>query len=163
MAKQTTTIPFKGTPEQEAQLQAIIAQWKGKEGATMPVLQAAQNVYGYLPIEVQTMVAEGLGRSLEEIYGVSTFYSMFNLEPVGEHLVRVCLGTACYVKGAQKVLDELARVLDVEPGHTTPDGKFTLEPTRCLGCCGLAPVIMIDDDVHGRMTPNIVRDIIAKY
>ena len=163
MAKKTTTIPFKGTPEQEAQLQAILAQWKGKEGATMPVLQAAQNIYGYLPIEVQTMVAEGLGRSLEEIYGVSTFYSMFNLEPVGEHLVRVCLGTACYVKGAQKVLDELSRVLDVEPGHTTPDGKFTLEPTRCLGCCGLAPVIMIDDDVHGRMTPNIVRDIIAKY
>ena len=163
MAKQTTTIPFKGTPEQEAELKAVIAKWKGKEGATMPVLQAAQNIYGYLPIEVQTMVAEGLGRSLEEIYGVSTFYSMFNLEPRGEHLVRVCLGTACYVKGAQKVLDELSRVLAVEPGHTTPDGKFTLEPTRCLGCCGLAPVIMIDDDVHGRMTPNVVRDIIAQY
>ena len=163
MAKQTTTIPFKGTPEQEAELKAVIAKWKGKEGATMPVLQAAQNIYGYLPIEVQTMVAEGLDRSLEEIYGVSTFYSMFNLEPRGEHLVRVCLGTACYVKGAQKVLDELSRVLAVEPGHTTPDGKFTLEPTRCLGCCGLAPVIMIDDDVHGRMTPNVVRDIIAQY
>ena len=127
MAKQTTTIPFKGTPEQEAQLQAVIAQWKGKEGATMPVLQAAQNIYGYLPIEVQTMVAEGLGRSLEEIYGVSTFYSMFNLEPRGEHLVRVCLGTACYVKGAQKVLDELARSLVV--AQEVVDGllKFALD------------------------------------
>ncbi len=163
MAKQITAIPFNGTPEQEAKLKEVIAEWKGKEGATMPVLQAAQEIYGYLPIEVQTMVAEGLGRSLEEIYGVSTFYSMFNLEPRGKHLIRVCLGTACYVKGAQNLLDELARVLNVEPGHTTADGKFTLEPTRCLGCCGLAPVIMIDNDVHGRLVPADVREILKKY
>lgn len=163
MAKQITAIPFRGAPEQEAQLKEVIAKWKGKEGATMPVLQAAQDIYGYLPIEVQQMVAEGLGRSLEEVYGVATFYSMFNLEPRGRHLIRVCLGTACYVKGSQNILDELARVLEVEPGHTTSDGLFTLEATRCLGCCGLAPVIMIDDDVFGRLVPADVRDIIAKY
>lgn len=163
MAKKITTIPFSGTPEQEARLKEVIAQWKGVEGATMPVLQAAQEIYGYLPVEVQTMVADGLGRSLEEIYGVSTFYSMFNLEPRGKHLVRVCLGTACYVKGSQNVLDELSRLLNVEPGHTTPDGKFTLEPTRCLGCCGLAPVIMIDDDVFGRLVPADIKGIIEKY
>ena len=127
MAKQITAIPFKGTPEQEAELREFMAGWAGKEGSTMPVLQKAQEIYGYLPIEVQKMVADGLGRSLEEIYGVSTFYSMFNLEPRGEHLIRVCLGTACYVKGSQNILDELSRVLNVEPGHTTsrPAGGIT--------------------------------------
>ena len=163
MAKQITAIPFKGTPEQEKELKEFIATWKGKDGATMPVLQKAQEIYGYLPIEVQKMVADGLGRSLEEIYGVSTFYSMFNLEPRGEHLIRVCLGTACYVKGSQNILDELSRVLNVEPGHTTSDGKFTLEPTRCLGCCGLAPVMTVDGEVFGRLVPADVRDIIKKY
>ena len=163
MAKQTTTIPFKGTPEQEAQLQAVIAQWKGKEGATMPVLQAAQNIYGYLPIEVQTMVAEGLGRSLEEIYGVSTFYSMFNLEPRGEHLVRVCLGTACYVKGAEKILDALKSELKISEGGVTPDGKFSLDVLRCVGACGLAPVMMINGEVYGRLTPDAIPAIIDKY
>ena len=163
MAKQITAIPFKGTPEQEAQLREFMAGWAGKEGATMPVLQKAQEIYGYLPIEVQKMVADGLGRSLEEIYGVSTFYSMFNLEPRGEHLIRVCLGTACYVKGSQNILDELSRVLNVEPGHTTSDGKFTLEATRCLGCCGLAPVMTVDGEVYGRLVPADVRDIVAKY
>ena len=137
MQNTITEIPFRGTPEQEAKLKEIIAAHKGQDGALMPVLQQAQDVYGYLPIEVQTMIADGLGVSLEQVYGVSTFYSWFNLEPKGEHLIRV--------------------------GHTTPDGKFTLEATRCLGCCGLAPVFTIDDDVFGRLTPSDVKGILDKY
>ena len=163
MQNKVTQIPFRGTPEQEAKLNEIIAAHKGQEGALMPVLQEAQELYGYLPIEVQTKIAEGLETSLEQVYGVSTFYSWFNLEPKGEHLIRVCLGTACYVKGSQDVLDELSKQLGVEPGHTTPDGKFTLEATRCLGCCGLAPVFVIDDEVFGRATPAGVKAILDKY
>ena len=122
MAKQITAIPFKGTPEQEKELKDFIATWKGKEGATMPVLQKAQEIYGYLPIEVQKMVADGLGRSLEEVYGVSTFYSMFNLEPRGEHLIRVCLGTACYVKGSGAIFDKLQEKLGIM-SEDDPDGE----------------------------------------
>ena len=163
MQNTITEIPFRGTPEQEAKLKEIIAAHKGQDGALMPVLQQAQDVYGYLPIEVQTMIADGLGVSLEQVYGVSTFYSWFNLEPKGEDLIRVCLGTACYVKGSAVILVELEKQLNVNAGHTTPDGKFTLEATRCLGCCGLAPVFTIDDDVFGRLTPSDVKGILDKY
>ena len=163
MTNKITEIPFRGTPEQEAKLKEIIAQHKGQPDAMMPVLQKAQEIYGYLPIEVQTIVAEGLGVSLEQVYGVSTFYSWFTLEPKGEHLIRVCLGTACYVKGSADILAELERQLGIKAGHTTPDGKFTLEATRCLGCCGLAPVMTIDDDVFGRMIPADVKGILDKF
>lgn len=163
MSEKKTTIPFKGTAEQEAQLMATIAEHKEQEGALMPVMQKAQEIYGYLPIEVQKMIAKGLDCPLEQVYGVSTFYSQFNLEPTGEHLIRVCMGTACYVRGSQDILSELERQLEIEAGHTTPDGRFTLEATRCLGCCGLAPVIMIDDDVYGRLTAQGIKDVLAKY
>lgn len=163
MKSTVTTIPFKGTAEQKAQLDAIIAEYKGTSGALMPVMQQAQDIYGYLPIEVQQFIAEGLNVPLEQVYGVSTFYAWFNLEPKGQHLIRVCLGTACYVKGSQNVLDELAKQLNIEPGHTTPDEKFTLEATRCLGCCGLAPVMMIDDQVYGRLKPADVKGILETY
>ena len=163
MTNKITEIPFRGTPEQEAKLKEIIAEHKGQSDAMMPVLQKAQEIYGYLPIEVQTMVAEGLGVSLEQVYGVSTFYSWFTLEPKGEHLIRVCLGTACYVKGSADILAELERQLGIKAGHTTPDGKFTLEATRCLGCCGLAPVMTIDDDVFGRLIPADVKGILDKF
>ena len=146
-----------------AQLQQVIAELKDQPGALMPVLQKAQEIYGYLPIEVQTMVAEGLGVSLEQVYGVSTFYSWFTLEPKGEHLIRVCLGTACYVKGSADILAELERLLGIKAGHTTNDGKFTLEATRCLGCCGLAPVMTIDDEVFGRLVPADVKGIVEKF
>lgn len=158
-----TSIPFEDTPEKRAKLQEVIEAHKGTPGALMPVMQQAQDIYGYLPVEVQTAIAEGLGCSLEQVYGVSTFYAWFNLEPKGKHLIRVCMGTACYVKGSQAVLDELAKQLKIEPGHTTPDGKFTLEATRCLGCCGLAPVITIDDQVYGRLTPAEVAGILEQY
>ena len=163
MTNKITEIPFRGTPEQEAQLKEVIAQHKGQSDAMMPVLQKAQEIYGYLPIEVQTMVAEGLGVSLEQVYGVSTFYSWFTLEPKGEHLIRVCLGTACYVKGSADILAELERQLGIKAGHTTSDGKFTLEATRCLGCCGLAPVMTVDDDVFGRLVPADVKGILEKF
>ena len=163
MTNKITEIPFRGTPEQETKLKEVIAQHKGQTDAMMPVLQKAQEIYGYLPIEVQTMVAEGLGVSLEQVYGVSTFYSWFTLEPKGEHLIRVCLGTACYVKGSADILAELERQLGIKAGHTTPDGKFTLEATRCLGCCGLAPVMTIDDDVFGRLIPADVKGILDKF
>ena len=158
-----SSVPFNGTKEQEQQLTSWLEQHKDMPGAAMPALQKAQEIYGYLPIEVQRMVAEGLGKPLAEIYGISTFYSQFSLCPKGAYKISVCLGTACYVKGAQLVLDELEKVLGVPAGSTTPDGLFTLNATRCLGACGLAPVIMVNDDVYGRLTPDQVAGIIEKY
>ena len=126
-------------------------------------LQEAMNIFGYVPQDVQEMIADGLGATLSEVYGVSTFYSQFSLEPKGEHVIGVCLGTACYVKGSQKILDKLSEELKIEVGRTTKDGKFTLNATRCLGACGLAPVMMIGEEVYGRLTPDQVPDILAKY
>lgn len=163
MQKRISNLPFQGTKEQEAQLQKIIAEHKGQPGAIMPVLQQAQEVYGYLPVEVQTMVAEGLGVPLEEVFGVSTFYSQFSLTPKGKYNVSICLGTACYVKGAQAVLDKLCEKLGIQPEECTPDGLFSLTACRCVGACGLAPVLTINDDVYGRLTPDEVDGILAKY
>lgn len=144
-------------------LNAAIARHKGEPGALMPVLQEAQNIFGYVPKDVQEIIADGLGTTLAEVYGVATFYAQFSLEPKGEYVVGVCLGTACYVKGSQKVLDKLTEELAIPVGRTTADGKFTLNATRCLGACGLAPVMMINDEVYGRLTPDMVPGIIAKY
>ena len=156
-------IPFKGTAEQEAELMSIIAEHKGQDGALIPVLHKAQEVYGYLPIEVQTMIADGLEVPLAEVYGVVTFYTQFSLNPKGEYKIGVCLGTACYVKGAQAVLDEIAKQLGIGAGECTDDGIFSLEASRCIGACGLAPVMNINDDVYGKLTPDQVAGILAKY
>lgn len=145
------------------QLISFIEEQKKKKGPLMPVMQKAQDIYGALPIDVQELIAEELDIPMSDVYGVATFYSQFALEPKGEHVISVCMGTACYVKNVEKILDRLAEELDIEPGQTTPNGKFTLEPTRCLGCCGLAPVIMIDDQVYGRLTPADVPGILAQY
>ena len=149
--------------EKYVALDEVIARHKGEPGALMPVLQEAQNIFGYVPKDVQQIIADGLGTTLAEVYGVATFYAQFSLEPKGEYVVGVCLGTACYVKGSQKVLDKLAEELEIPVGRTTPDGKFTLNATRCLGACGLAPVMMINDEVYGRLTPDMIPEIIAKY
>ena len=145
------------------QLQQVIAELKDQPGALMPVMQKAQGIFGCLPMDAQKIIAEGLGVTLSEVYGVATFYAQFTLEPSGKYIISVCLGTACYVKGAQKVLDKLSEELNVSFGKTTADGLFTLNPTRCLGACGLAPVMTINDDVYGRLTPDDIPGIIAKY
>lgn len=163
MQKKITNLPFSGTPEQERQLKEIIEKHKGEKGAIMPVLQEAQGVYGYLPVEVQTMVAQGLHVPLEEVFGVSTFYSQFSLTPKGKYNVSICLGTACYVKGAAAVLDKLTKVLGIQPEECTPDGKFSLTACRCIGACGLAPVMTINEDVYGRLTADEIDSILAKY
>lgn len=156
-------IPFKGTKAQEVELKEYIEMEKAEPGALMPVLQKAQEIYGYLPIEVQGVVADGLGISLSEVYGVATFYSQFSLTPKGEHRISICLGTACYVKGADKILEGLEKKLGIKCGECTPDGVFSLDSCRCVGACGLAPVMMIDDDVYGRMTVDQIDSILAKY
>ena len=140
-----------------------LSRSKNEPGAIMPVLQEAQNVYGYLPIEVQQMVADGLGVPLSEVFGVATFYSQFSLTPKGKYNISVCLGTACYVKGSGKILEELSKELGIEAEECTEDGKFSLTACRCIGAGGLAPVITINDDVYGRLVPEDVKGILAKY
>ena len=149
--------------EKFAQLQELIDSHKNLPGALMPVLQGAQGIFGCVSEDVQKAIAEGLGVTLSEVYGVATFYAQFSLRPKGKYLISVCLGTACYVKGGQSVLDKLAEVLAIPVGGTTPDGLFTLEATRCLGACGLAPVMMINGEVYGRLTPDVIPGIIEKY
>lgn len=161
--EEKTQVPFSGTLAQELQLKEVIAARKEQPGCLMPVLQQAQEIYGYLPIEVQAVVAEGLGISLSEVYGVATFYSQFRLNPKGIYRISICLGTACYVKGAAKVLEAVERKLGIQVGECTPDGLFSLESCRCVGACGLAPVMMINDEVFGRMTPEQVPVILEDY
>lgn len=156
-------IPFKGTVEQEAKLNAVIAEYKGQDGALIPVLHNAQEIYGYLPIEVQTMIADGLEVPLAEVYGVVTFYTQFSLNPKGEYKIGVCLGTACYVKGSGDILEKIKENIGIDVDGCTPDGKFSLEATRCIGACGLAPVFTVNDDVYGRITVDDVPGILAKY
>ena len=156
-------VAFAGTPEQKEKLLAVIAEKKSEPGALMPILQDAQEIYGYLPIEVQTMIAEELDVPLEKVYGVSTFYSQFTLNPKGKYQISVCLGTACYVKGSGLILEEIEKQLGIKSGECTEDGKFSIDACRCVGACGLAPVMLINDDVYGRMTPDQVAGILAKY
>lgn len=163
MKKKMTTVMFKGTPEQKEKLDAVIAKYQGVPGATMPVMQEAQEIYGYLPIEVQKMIADGMGISLEEVYGIASFYSQFKLNPNGEVAIAVCLGTACYVKGSGDILERLEKKLGIKSGETSSDGKFSLEATRCIGACGLAPVLTINEEVYGRLKVDDVDKILEKY
>ena len=163
--KRISKLPFKGTAEQEQLLKAWLAENGKKPGAAMTALQKAQEIYGYLPIEVQKMVAEGVGRPLEEIYGISTFYAQFSLSPKGKYKIAVCLGTACYVKGSGKILEKLEEKLGIKNGDCTEDGEFSLEASRCIGACGLAPVFTINEDVYGRVKEDgsELDGILAKY
>ena len=163
MPNKKTSVAFAGTPEQERELREALFALKGQKGALMPALQKAQGIYGYLPIEVQKMVSDELGIHLEEVYGVATFYSQFSLNPKGKYRVSVCLGTACYVKGAGDVFDKLAKELGIKGGECTDDGKFSLEACRCIGACGLAPVITVNEDVYGRLVVDDIPDIVKKY
>lgn len=158
-----TTIAFSGTKEQEEQLMKVIEEHKEQPGALIPVLHEAQNIYGYLPIEVQKIISDGLGVSMAEIYGVVTFYTQFTTNPKGRYNIAVCLGTACYVKGSGILLDKIKEKLGIDVGECTSDGKYSIEATRCIGACGLAPVLTVNDDVYGRLTPDDIDDILAKY
>lgn len=163
MKKKISKIPFSGTAEQAAKLQAVIAENKDDKSRLMAVMQEAQDIYGYLPKEVQIMIAEGMGVPLEKVYGVSTFYAQFALTPKGKVAISVCLGTACYVKGSQQILDKIEEILGIEAGECTADGKYSLDACRCVGACGLAPVMMVNGEVYGRLTPDDVADILKKY
>lgn len=146
------------------ELKNYIDSLKGTQGIAMPVLQEAQRIFGYLPLEVQKYISENTGIPIAELYGISTFYSQFSITPSGKHHIGVCLGTACYVRGAQKVVDKVMEELNIKIGDTTPDGLFTLDATRCLGCCGLAPVMMIDEDVYAKLDDvNVIPAILEKY
>ena len=163
MAEKKCAVPFQGTAEQEAELMAVISELKDEPGALMPIMQRAQDIYGYLPIEVQTMISDATGHPLEEIYGISTFYSMFNLNPKGKYEISVCLGTACYVKGSGDIYNKLMEKLDIAGGECTPDGKFSLDACRCVGACGLAPVMMVNGEVYGRLTVDDIDGVLEKY
>ena len=163
MLKKLSTIPFSGTAEQEAKLAAIIEANKNDSSRLMAVMQEAQGIYGYLPIEVQKIIARETGVPLEEIFGIVTFYAQFKLNPNGKYAISVCLGTACYVKGSGDLLDEISKELDLPNGSTSRDGKYSLEASRCIGACGLAPVLTINGDVYGRLTTKDIPDILAKY
>ncbi len=158
-----STVPFVGTQEQKIELQSYIQEHGSEPGALLPTLQKAQDIYGYLPIEVQEMVALGLNIPLSEVYGVATFYAQFSLSARGKYKISVCLGTACYVKGAGEILERVMDELGIGYGECTPDGKFSIEECRCLGACGLAPVMTINSEVYGRLTPDMIPDILAKY
>ncbi len=163
MLKKLSTIPFVGTPEQKKKLDAVIEAAKGDKSRLMGVMQEAQEIYGYLPIEVQNMIAEGMNVPLEKVYGVSTFYAQFSLTPKGENHISVCLGTACYVKGSGEIYDKLQEILGIGGDECTNDRKFSLTACRCIGACGLAPVLTVNDEVYGRIGASDVEGILAKY
>lgn len=163
MKKKLTTVDFHGTPEQEQKLLEVIAKYDGVNGSMMPIMQEAQEIYGYLPVEVQRIISEKTGTPLEEIYGIASFYAQFKLNPNGQVAVAVCLGTACYVKGSGQIADKVTEVIGVAPGETSSDGKYSFEATRCIGACGLAPVMTVNGDVYGRLTTAEIPEIIQKY
>jgi NADH:ubiquinone oxidoreductase subunit E len=163
--KKISRVPFKGTPEQAAELKKWLDENGQERGSAMPALQKAQDIYGYLPVEVLRVIADSIGKSLEEIYGIATFYGQFSLAPKGKYKVSVCLGTACYVKGSGKILEKLEEKLGVEQGDCRDDGLFSLDATRCIGACGLAPVFTVNDDVYGRISESgkELDGILARY
>lgn len=151
------------TPEQFAELDKWIATYKGKTGSVIRALNKAQEIFGYLPREVQDRVAKGLDRPLSEVYGIVTFYSFFTVVPKGKHSVCACMGTACYVRGGQQVLDDLKKELNIEVGGTTADREFSLSSIRCMGACALAPVVRVDEEVHRQVTPKKVKELLSNY
>ena len=163
MKKKISSLPFNGTPEQEAKLKAVIEAHKDDKSQLMKVMQDAQEIYGYLPLEVQSMISEGMDIPLEKIYGVATFYAQFSLSPKGKYNISICLGTACYVKGAGDLMDKFSEKLGIGADECTADGKFSLTACRCIGACGLAPVLTVNEDVYGRLVVDDVDGILAKY
>ena len=158
-----TAPAFKSTKQQDEALQKVIEKYKDTKGALIPVLHEAQEVFGYLPYEVQERISEGLNVPMAEVYGVVTFYTQFSINPKGQYKVGVCLGTACYVKGSGNILEKIKKKLGIDVGECTSDGKFSLDATRCIGACGLAPVMTINDEVYGRLVEDDIDGILEKY
>lgn len=144
-------------------LTGVCAEFNNDPGELINILHKAQEIFGYLPAEVQEVIAKELNIGAATVYGVVSFYSFFTMKPKGEHPISVCMGTACYVRGAEKVLDELKKIIKVEVGETTPDGKYSLACLRCVGACGLAPVVLIGDKVFGRVAPDQVNEILSEF
>lgn len=163
MQKKISSIPFSDTPEQAEKLRAVIDANKHDASRLMAVMQEAQGIYGYLPIEVQQTIADGMGVPLEKVYGVATFYAQFALSPKGQYHISVCLGTACYVKGSGLIMDKLTELLGIGAEECSADGRFSLTACRCIGACGLAPVLTVNDEVYGRLTADDVPGILEKY
>ena len=163
MQKKISNYPFKGTAEQKAELDAVINKYKHDKSYLMAVMQEAQNIYGYLPLEVQKAIADGMDVPAEKVFGVATFYAQFSLAPKGEYNISVCLGTACYVKGAGEIFDLLSEKLGIGADECTEDGKFSLSACRCIGACGLAPVLTVNEEAYGRLVNDDVDKILAKY
>ncbi|HBS57994.1 MAG TPA: NADH-quinone oxidoreductase subunit NuoE [Firmicutes bacterium] len=163
MSNQANKCCCGGEANNMAQLDELLAKWQGVKGALIPVLQGAQDIYGYLPKEVICYIGEKLNVPTSQIYGVVTFYAQFHLAPRGRNIIRVCQGTACHVRGGAKILKAIEENLKIAAGKTTPDLKFTIETVACIGACGLAPVMMINDDTHGRLTPDRIPEILGKY
>ena len=145
------------------ELGQVFAKYRGKKGSLIPVLQAAQAIFGYLPSDVLQKIAEELKTPLSKVYGVVTFYAQFHLKPRGRNIIRVCLGTACHVRGGAKIFETVQQELNINDGETTENLRYTLESVACLGACGLAPVMMVNDETHGRLTPVKVAEILAQY
>lgn len=163
MKKNITDLPFVDSPEQAAEFELVLQRYKETPGAVMPVMQEAQRIYGYLPYEIQKRISAFLNVNMEEIYGIATFYAQFSLTPKGKYDISVCLGTACYVRGAGDIMEELVERLGIQEGECTEDGKFSISSCRCIGCCGLAPVMLVNEDVHGRLVRSDVEKILAQY
>lgn len=163
MKAEDTELLKEFTKEQVAKLDGIIERFKGKPGGLIPVLEEAQVALEFIPLAVQKRIAAGLNLPLSRVYGVVTFYSFFTMTPRGKHTVRVCLGTACYVRGGKELTDVLEKQFGIKQGETTADRMFTLESVRCLGACGLGPVVVVDEDVHGRLKPGKVKEVLSQY
>ncbi|MRR18456.1 MAG: NAD(P)H-dependent oxidoreductase subunit E [Deltaproteobacteria bacterium] len=163
MKAEDTELLKEFTPEQVEKLSSIIEKHKGQPGGLIPVLEEAQVCLEYLPLSVQKKIAAGLNLPLSRVYGVVTFYSFFTMTPRGKHTVRVCLGTACYVRGGKALAEAIEKQFGITEGETTADRMFTLESVRCLGACGLGPVVVVDEDVHGRVKPARIKDVLSQY
>ena len=163
MKKKISNIKFNGSKEQEKELLEALKEYQKLDGPLVMILHKAQDIYGYLPYEVMVIISEKLGISLNEVYSVATFYTEFRLSQSGKYQIGVCLGTACYIKGADKIVEEIKNVLGISDGECTSDGKFSLDTTRCLGCCGMAPVISINGEIHGNVKASDVKKILYSY
>lgn len=163
MKKKISSVKFTGTKEQKSRLLEAIRKYKNSDGPLVMILHASQEIYGYLPYEVMEIISRELDISINEVYSVASFYTQFRLNKSGKYQIGVCMGTACYIKGSDKIVEEIKNILGIGDGECTVDGKFSLDTTRCLGCCGMAPVLAINDEIHGNVKVSDIKKILDSY